>query len=95
MTERRHISIDPSTQGGAPCISGTRIPVDSLVACVVGRDSCAKVADWYPPLTTEDVRLACWHEAVFGGLLPKKRRKAWDQWAHGDWRHTDPPSVKS
>lgn len=50
----KHVTIDPAVQFGSPCVTGTRVTVDTVSANLeVG--SAAEVADWFG-LTVAEVR---------------------------------------
>jgi uncharacterized protein (DUF433 family) len=56
---RNRIEINPAVHFGKPCVAGTRITVQNVLELV--RDGLTFeqiVRDYYPALTTEDVR-AC------------------------------------
>ncbi len=62
MNER--IAVDPQIHFGKPCIAGTRIAVQDVLELV--REAVpfeTIVRDYYPDLTTEDVR-ACVQYAI-------------------------------
>jgi uncharacterized protein (DUF433 family) len=53
------ISVDPHTHFGKPCISGTRIPVQSVLELLREGLTFAQItSDYYPDLSENDVR-AC------------------------------------
>jgi len=57
MTER--ITVNPTIHFGKPCVTGTRIPVQSVLELVRGGLSFEEIIrDYYPALQTEDIR-AC------------------------------------
>jgi len=57
MTER--ITIDPNVHFGKPCVTGTRIPVQSVLELVSeGIPFEEIIQDHYPDLQLEDIR-AC------------------------------------
>ena len=56
-TER--ISINPKILGGKPCIAGTRIAVTTILELLEDRLSFDEIVnDYYPHISTEDIR-AC------------------------------------
>lgn len=60
MTPTRHprISVNPEVMDGAPCISGTRIPVAAILGqLAAGRDQRQILTD-YPVLTPLDLSAA-------------------------------------
>ena len=66
------ISVDHQVMGGAPCISGTRIPVATVVSLVAEGSTEQAIVDAYPQLTVDDVREALRYaaEAVRERELP-------------------------
>lgn len=52
------ISIDHRIKGGVPCVTGTRVPVTTVVALLAEGLATLDVLNHYPQLTIEDV-LAC------------------------------------
>ena len=50
-----HVSVDPDVRFGKPVVTGTRVPVDLVVAKVAGGMSPQEVADAYD-VTREDVQ---------------------------------------
>jgi len=53
------IQIDPSIHFGKPCISGTRIPVQSVLELVgQGIPFAEIIRSYYPSISVEDIR-AC------------------------------------
>jgi uncharacterized protein (DUF433 family) len=52
------ISVDHRVMGGVPCVTGTRIPVATIVGLVATGLSAEEITAEYPQLTVEDVR-AC------------------------------------
>jgi uncharacterized protein (DUF433 family) len=57
MSER--ITVNPQIHFGKPCVSGTRIPVQSVLELVREGLSIAEIIrDYYPDLEPEDIR-AC------------------------------------
>jgi len=57
MNER--IAVSPQIHFGKPCVSGTRIPVQSVLELVrEGLSFSEIIRDYYPDLETEDIR-AC------------------------------------
>jgi uncharacterized protein (DUF433 family) len=62
MAER--ITVDPNVHFGKPCVTGTRIPVRSVLELVrEGLSFSDIVRDYYPDLEIEDVR-ACVQYAI-------------------------------
>jgi len=52
------ISVDHLIMGGVPCVTGTRIPVATVVGLVANGLSTEEITDEYPQLEVADVR-AC------------------------------------
>lgn len=62
MKER--IAVDPQIHFGKPCVSGTRIPVRSVLELVrEGLPFAEIIRDYYPDLESEDIR-ACVQYAI-------------------------------
>jgi len=62
MKER--IAVNPQIHFGKPCVSGTRIPVQSVLELVREGLSFAQIIqDYYPDLEAEDIR-ACIQYAI-------------------------------
>lgn len=62
MKER--IAVDPQIHFGKPCVSGTRIPVRSVLELVrEGLPFAEIIRDYYPDLEPEDIR-ACVQYAI-------------------------------
>ncbi len=66
------ISVDHQVMGGVPCITGTRIPVATVVSLVAEGSSEQAIVEAYPQLTADDVREALRYaaEAVRERELP-------------------------
>jgi uncharacterized protein (DUF433 family) len=66
------ISVDHRVMGGVPCISGTRIPVVTVVSLVAEGSTEQAIVESYPQLTVDDVREALRYaaEAVRERELP-------------------------
>lgn len=58
------ISVDHRVMGGVPCISGTRIPVTTVVAMVAEGVSVEQIIADFPQLHTEDIREALRYAAT-------------------------------
>jgi len=52
------IRVEPAIHHGAPCITGTRIPVVMIVGSLADGMSVADVLREYPQLSEDDVRAA-------------------------------------
>lgn len=50
------ISVDHRVMGGVPCISGTRIPVATVVGMVAEGMSIEEIVAEFPQLDPEDIR---------------------------------------
>jgi len=50
------IAIDHRIMGGVPCISGTRIPVTTIVAMIAEAMTTADILVEFPQLTADDIR---------------------------------------
>jgi uncharacterized protein (DUF433 family) len=62
MTER--IAVNPRIHFGKPCVTGTRIPVQSVLELVREGISFSDIINaYYPDLTPEDIR-ACIQYAI-------------------------------
>jgi uncharacterized protein (DUF433 family) len=62
MIER--IAVDPEVHFGKPCIAGTRVTVQSILELLnEGLTFSEIIEDYFPDLTTEDVR-ACLNYAI-------------------------------
>jgi uncharacterized protein (DUF433 family) len=62
MNER--ITVNPQIHFGKPCVSGTRIPVQSVLELVrEGLSFSEIIRDYYPDLEPEDIR-ACVQYAI-------------------------------
>jgi uncharacterized protein (DUF433 family) len=58
------ITVDPSIHFGKPCVTGTRIPVQAVLELLREGLSITDITrDYYPDLTSEDVR-ACVQHAI-------------------------------
>ncbi len=58
------IAVDPGIHFGKPCIAGTRITVQSVLELLnEGLTFDEIIADYYPDLSTEDIR-ACLKYAI-------------------------------
>ena len=57
MDWKERIAVNPKVMGGKPVVSGTRVPVQSIVAALAGGDDVARVCDQFQ-IGEEDVRAA-------------------------------------
>lgn len=63
MLER--ITVSPDIHFGKPCIEGTRIPVHDVLELVgEGLSFEQIIKDYYPDVTTEDIRFCLGHTAA-------------------------------
>ena len=68
MTDR--IGVNPQIHFGKPCVSGTRILVQSVLELVREGIPFADITrDYYPDLEAEDIR-ACVQHAINGVIRP-------------------------
>ncbi len=54
----KRISVDPAVMFGKPCIKGTRITVELIVAKLSGGETLQGMLSGYPRLKTEDINEA-------------------------------------
>jgi uncharacterized protein (DUF433 family) len=45
----------PGVMGGMPCIDGTRVPAETVLACINGGETLYDIFSSYPHLTIEDI----------------------------------------
>lgn len=69
------VSVQPGMKFGEPCINGHRLPTQ-LIAETVMFNGGEEAMDWYD-ITRDEVMVACWFEARYGG---RKIRKLWQAW---------------
>lgn len=89
-TTRPTLVIDPSIQGGQPCVPGTRVPYTSLAGGVYAGDSVDFTAEGYQ-VTRADVLVACFHAVHDAITRPPSYRDAderryvdaWGEWFDG------------
>ena len=61
---RERIALNPNVHFGKPCVAGTRIPVQSVLELVREGIAFEEITrDYYPDLSTEDIR-ACIQHAI-------------------------------
>jgi uncharacterized protein (DUF433 family) len=61
---KARIAVNPQIHFGKPCVSGTRIPVQSVLELVrEGLTFAGIIRDYYPDLEPEDIR-ACIQYAI-------------------------------
>jgi uncharacterized protein (DUF433 family) len=58
MQQHPRISITPGVMGGKPCIKGTRLSVEHILAYLGAGDTLEDVLESYPFITREDVLAA-------------------------------------
>jgi uncharacterized protein (DUF433 family) len=68
MDWEHEVAIDPTIQGGAPVIRGTRVPVNVRVMAVAAGDDVADVAEAYH-VSEAQVRAATKQPAVTGEIV--------------------------
>lgn len=56
LRPKRHVSVDPGTQGGRPVITGTRIPFDAVAELIEDGIPPERIADYYPGVTADAAR---------------------------------------
>lgn len=44
------VSCDPEIMGGWPCIAGTRIPAETILACILAGDDDRRIVRAYPTM---------------------------------------------
>ncbi len=49
------VKIDPQIMSGAPCFSGTRVPIQNLIDYLEGGDSIDEFLEDFPSVTREQV----------------------------------------
>jgi uncharacterized protein (DUF433 family) len=66
------ISVDHRVMAGVPCITGSRIPVTTVVAMVAEGQTTEEILHDFPQLTADDIREALRYAAaaVDEGELP-------------------------
>lgn len=52
---REHITVDPDLHHGDPCITGTRIPVATIVGSLADGMTSEEILEAYPQLTPADI----------------------------------------
>ena len=60
----QRIAVDHRVMGGVPCITGTRIPVATIVSMVAEGETMPEIVAAYPQLTVDDVREALRYAAA-------------------------------
>jgi uncharacterized protein (DUF433 family) len=44
------VTCDPEIMGGWPCVSGTRIPAETILACILAGDDDRRIVRAYPTM---------------------------------------------
>jgi uncharacterized protein (DUF433 family) len=44
------VTSDPEIMGGWPCVSGTRIPAETILACILAGDDDRRIVRAYPSM---------------------------------------------
>ena len=76
------VAASPEVMGGAPCFSGTRIPVHDLADMIANGDTVEAVAAAYPQLDVDRV----WLATVYAAAYPRRGRPP----AKPAWRKAPP-----
>jgi uncharacterized protein (DUF433 family) len=63
MDYKLHISIDPNTRFGEPCIIGTRISVYDVLSWLANGMTHGDIIEDYPELTLEQIQACLAHAA--------------------------------
>jgi len=71
------VTVDIEVMGGTPVIVGTRIPVAALSEMLAQGATAEEIADGYPSLSIEQVRLA----PIYAAAHPRRGRPASRPWA--------------
>lgn len=58
-----HITVDHQIMGGVPCVTGTRIPVATIVSMVAEGATVASIVKDFPQLSTDSVYAALQYAA--------------------------------
>ncbi len=75
---RPYISIDPAQRFGRPVINRSGISVESVTEHYwAGDDPEAIYGEW--GIGRAELLVACWHQAVYGSAVWRKR---WGSWVH-------------
>lgn len=64
------VTTDPEIQGGVPCFSGTRAPIDTILACLAAGMSWQELEEWLPGITGVHIEAARTYQAEH----PERRR---------------------
>ncbi len=80
------VKSDPATMGGAPCFTGTRIPVHDIADMLANGDTAEGLAAAYPQLCVDRVRLA----SIYATAYPRKGRPP----VKPAWRKGSPTTSK-
>jgi uncharacterized protein (DUF433 family) len=57
-SHKPEIVSNPNIQGGKPCYKGTRLPVESILACLAGGDTAEQIYGAYPSLPLGGIEAA-------------------------------------
>jgi len=98
---RPFVSIDPAMQSGRPCVSHTRLTVETVAVYIWGGYTPEDVAEEFD-VTPADVLVACWYAGTYGIPGSWDWRARWGKWAedvhenlwHGRYDIPMPPSEK-
>jgi uncharacterized protein (DUF433 family) len=85
----RHISVDEAVLGGTPVFTGTRVPIDSVLASLDGGMEMARLQQSYHFLTPELIDAA----RTYFKVRPKRGRPRRLSEVHPTWRLTDSKVV--
>lgn len=66
-TPRPHVSVDPATLAGTPCLAGHRIPIHAIAELVWSDGVAAAQQEWN--LTRAKILTACWYAGTYGTTL--------------------------
>ena len=58
-----HVTVDHQIMGGVPCVTGTRIPVATIVSMLAEGNSIEDIAADFDQLTIESIRAAIHYAA--------------------------------
>ena len=95
MSDRPHVWIDPGRMGGTPCLSGRRLPTESVATVTWTRGMAEACSCW--DLSRSEVLVACWYE--WRHRNSEKPRGRWAKRAFpllwkGDYDAVPDPPVK-
>jgi uncharacterized protein (DUF433 family)/DNA-binding transcriptional MerR regulator len=52
LQPRKHLAVDPETQGGTPVIAGTRVPYDAVAGLMRDDVAAERIAEYYPGVSS-------------------------------------------